>query len=620
MLVAFVFLFLVPGYAFLVLFGVGKRWNWIEMVCAAGGVSITVVPLVLYGVTFAGARLSPGSVLGLLLVLGGVCLWDGLQRLRHQDDRALQPRDRWALLLGVTLLLTLGARFWSVRQVDYPLWTDSYHHTMIAHLIADTGRVPSSYAPYAPIQQFSYHFGFHALVAWFHWLSGCSVPRAVVLVGQFVNALAVPTTYLLAVRLLKDRTVGLVSALVVGLISHMPALFVNWGRYTQLSGQVLLPVLIVMTIEALDSSERSWGLWILTGLGVSGLFMVHNRVFLFYGVLVFLFLVSQLVHARRRRPERVWSILQNGVIVFGVALVVSAPWLWRFWSSFGSTVVQEVAQGYQAQRDRLYFIWRTRDLFASGIRPELMVLAVVGAIVGIYRRQRGVILLVAWVGVMLAAANSYLLGIPPLAPNVVVFIVLYLPAAVFIGYLARELASWVARLLREREAVFLLLQRGAVVMFVLSGVGGAVYTSNLVKPQNGFVRSQDLEAMEWIHDNVSEDALFYVSTHFWTPIVAHGLDAGYWMPLLAGRETILPPEPYVSDGSPTYVDFINRRARELRESETSHDLWSAMARYGVTHVYIGRRNTYLDPEPFLADPAHFRLLYERDGVWVFETV
>jgi hypothetical protein len=66
------------------------------------------------------------------------------------------------------------------------------------------------------------------------------------------------------------------------------------------------------------------------------------------------------------------------------------------------------------------------------------------------------------------------------------------------------------------------------------------------------------------------------------------------------------------------MESINRRARELLEAQTPGQLWEVMMRYGVTHVYIGRRPTELRADFFLADPAHFSPLYSADGVWVFQ--
>ena len=105
---------------------------------------------------------------------------------------------------------------------------------------------------------------------------------------------------------------------------------------------------------------------------------------------------------------------------------------------------------------------------------------------------------------------------------------------------------------------------------------------------------------------------------FWTPEVAHGLDAGYYLPLLADRQTIMPPQHYASDGTPEYMAFVNQRLTDL---EAVRDdpvvLWEAMRRYQITHIFIGARPTYLDAAQFLAHPDLFELLYDQNNVYVF---
>ncbi len=615
--VAAVAVFLLPGYALLVVSGKRRTVGVVWMLSAAGGLSIAVVPFLLYVATYIGLRLTPTTVAVILLAAGLVCVWDWWERWRHSGRLKF---DAVTFLLAVIFLLSLFARLWMVRGLSYPLWTDSYHHTLITQLISDSGFLPDSYEPYAPIDRFTYHFGFHALAAWFHWLSGIPVPRSVVLVGQIVNALAVPTGYLLTWRLFRSREAGLVSALVIGLISHLPALFVNWGRYPQLSGQVLLPVLMVLTLDA-DEPGATARDWVLTGLVTAGLFLVHTRIFLFYLIFAGLFWGGKLAAAVRRRDAgHVKRMLRTVGVMAGVAAVVSAPWLWRFWRGFGSFVAQEVSHGYNAERDGEYFAWNTRYLFDYGIRRWLLALAAAGGAWGLFALDWGVILILAWVGGVFLLANCYLVGLTPLWSNLISVKQVYLPSAVLIGYLASRLLSLIAAKKSAFPRLYRVLPLLASLGVVLAGVVGLFYTVDLVEPQNGFVRPADLKAMEWIQDNIPQDGLFYICVHFWTPVVAHGLDAGYWIPLLARRETILPPEVYGSDGTAEYIAFINRRAHDLLAAETPARLWEKLREYHVSYVYIGVRKTPLKPETFEGSPDKFRLLYSDGGVKIFQVL
>ncbi|RME43034.1 MAG: hypothetical protein D6791_16435, partial [Chloroflexi bacterium] len=112
------------------------------------------------------------------------------------------------------------------------MWGDSYHHTLIAQLLADHGGLFQSWEPYVPLRSFTYHFGFHSNVVLFHWLTGTPILQSVIVVGQILNALAPLMIYPLVRRLGGSEWTGLIAVLIASLLSPMPAGYVNWGRYT----------------------------------------------------------------------------------------------------------------------------------------------------------------------------------------------------------------------------------------------------------------------------------------------------------------------------------------------------------------------------------------------------
>lgn len=148
--------------------------------------------------------------------------------------------------------------------------------------------ISNSYEPYAPLSSFTYHFGFHSLVALFYWLSGFEVARSVLITGQLLNGLIPLFVFFFAVWLTKSKIVGLFSALITGLLSVFPAYYVNWGRFTQGAGLVLLPIVLALTIECLEREGRDIKSLIVTGVILSGLCLTHYRILIFYlpGVLL----------------------------------------------------------------------------------------------------------------------------------------------------------------------------------------------------------------------------------------------------------------------------------------------------------------------------------------------
>jgi hypothetical protein len=374
-------------------------------------------------------------------------------------------------------------------------------------------------------------------------------------------------------------------------------------------------------MEALDSKERPARGWLLAGIGAAGLYLVHMRVALFYGLFVGLWFLLKLFGTwQRREAKQAKQLVIGALVTGGIALILVLPWLLRFFRGFGGVMAQEVTAGYEGERYGSYFRWRAEDLIEFGMPWGLLLLATSGAVLGIAKKNRSVCLLVVWMLTLFAAANTHLIGITPLFSNLVASISLYLPLATLIGYLVAWLAEWADRFAREHTSRHRLLRPSAAVALVLISLAGVPSTAGLFEPSARFVLPADLDAMEWIEQHVPQDALFHIGTHFWTPLLAHGIDAGYWIPYLAHRETTIPVETYATDGSAEYMELVNRRARDLLDATTPETLWQVMRRYNVTHFYLGSRPTNFSPEFFLEDPARFRPLYSANGVWIFETV
>jgi hypothetical protein len=323
---------------------------------------------------------------------------------------------------------------------------------------------------------------------------------------------------------------------------------------------------------------------------------------------------------QKGRTEQAKRLVLGALVTGGIALILVLPWLFRFFRGFGGVMAREMTVGYQAERYGSYFRWRAQDLVEFGMPFGLLFLATVGAILGIAKKNRNVALLVVWMVALFAAANTHLIGITPLFSNLVASVSLYLPLATLVGYLAAWLAERAARFARARPSLRHLFRRSAAIGLALIGMVSIPYTSTLFEPSARFVLPADLDAMEWIEQHVPQDALFNIGTHFWTPLLAHGIDAGYWIPYLAHRQTTIPVETYVTDGSSEYMELVNSRARDLLEAGTPEMVWQVMRQYNVTHLYLGRRPTDLSSEFFLEDPTRFRLLYSANGVWIFEAV
>jgi hypothetical protein len=628
---AALFLFVAPGWALLAWLWPGWRaLSWGERLGLAAGVSLALYPLLLLWARLAGLNLGPAlawapGLLGLAALAWRA--WRIRANLRAELGDALRAVVRAdSLALAGVLALVAATRFLAVGALDAPMWGDSYHHTVITQLIVDHGGLFDSWQPYGEMQSFTYHFGFHAAAAALQWITGLGAAQAVLWGGQIVNILAVLALVPLAVKVSGgNRWAGVFAVLIAGLLSALPMSYANWGRYTQLAGQAILPAAMwliwgLVEMEAPPGAGRLAG--VLRGaavavLAMAGLALAHYRVL----ILAILGCAALLAVSSSRRK------LADGLARIGAVGVASGllflPWFLHTFSGritamFGrqlatpAAAVSEYSRAYNSAGD-----------LADYLPVVLWLLLAVAIGIGLWRRQRGVAWMGLWWGLAVLAANPGWLQLPGEGAinNFAVLIVAYLPAGVLIG----NLAAAPARLLDSR---FWSIAPAAVVLLI--GVWGAGQRAGDLRiAQHALVTRADARAAAWIRDRLPPDARFLVNAFFaYDNALAVGSDAGWWLPLLAGRQTTLPPMNYGSEQEPRpgYIQWVNGPARLAQSSGIgAPDTLALLKERGVTHVYIGQQQGRvgydgphaLSPDQLLADP-HFVPVYHQDRVWIFE--
>ena len=604
-------IFLLPGYATLSALHPRLDLDVPQRLMVSAGLSVAVLPLLLFGSSLLGLKLGPLSVVLLFLLLGIVSIWRVKgDLLRRSSWKRFQAQiDAIYLLLLAVFALGVLVRFLMVRDLVAPMWGDSYHHTMISQLLVDNGGLFSSWEPYAPLRSFTYHFGFHSLVAFYHWLTGVSVVESVILVGQVLNALSIPLAYLLTERLTRERWAGLIAALITGFLSPMPLYYVNWGRYTQLAGQILLSVAMIFALEGIKKGDYRT-MWIAI-LASSGLFLVHYRVVLFYlcFVLVLLAYESYREWGSKRVPD-MW----RRIVVIGVAsLVLVTPWIWNLgrgllprslFAIFATPRPGGEMNLYNSVGDVVFFV-----------PPYLLLLALGGAAVGFIRRNQGVIVTVLWVGTLLLLANPYALRLPGtgIVNNFAVLIALYIPVSLAGGFL-------VSRMMGVTAGRFPQAEKMAALLFVLLVLLSILGTSPTLAEENMLVTDADVGAMGWIRENTASNSKFLVNYFFSSGETVVGSDAGWWIPLLTGRKNTVPPITYRSEepNEPNYGEEVGMLAKRLEDvSFDDPETVRLLKKESITHIYLGEKGGNLSPEEFLGSLC-YEEIYHRGRVWIFK--
>jgi hypothetical protein len=632
-LVVGLFLFILPGWGLfsLLWFGWGGL-RWPEKLGLSAGLSLALYPLLLLWTDIIGLHL--GAIYAWLPpIIGlGIILWRNRKRLNvraflHFNGLMLS----WADVTFIGLMaLIISTRFWAIRSLDVPMWGDSYQHTMIAQLLVDHGGLFTSWQPYAELTTFTYHFGFHSAVAVFDWITRMDMPKAVLWVGQLVNLLAVIVLYPLATKIGRGQWAGVVAILVAGLLSPMPMYYVNWGRYTQLAGQVILPVVAWVMFSSLANGlypkgkRETIGMVIIGCVTFGGLALTHYRVLI---LAVIFLLILWILYARRKT---FWLMLQRTFWVGVGGGLLFLPWFIRVFSGkilqiFAHQMATSATQAVEANPQL------TNIGNISTYLPFFLWLVLVVVICfGLWRREKGILLISLWWFGNLLAGNPSWVGLPGAGAvtGFAVIIAAYIPAGILIGAatswldLRKIIASSSQPTIRKAFSL------AVIILIIGIGVWGVRQRLKDVHPSNTLVTRPDILAAKWLQENTAPEASILVNSFFaYNNSVIVGSDGGWWLPILARRQITVPPINYSSEQNtwPGYLDQTNALTFEIRAKGIQNPVvLTELKDRGISYAYIGQLQGLVNSGgplftagQMLSD-SNFRLVYHQDRVWIFQ--
>jgi hypothetical protein len=215
----------------------------------------------------------------------------------------------------------------------------------------------------------------------------------------------------------------------------------------------------------------------------------------------------------------------------------------------------------------------------------------------------------AWWGALYILTSPLLFG--SLVDRITLYVSLFIPAAVLSAYFL----AW----LLEKIKPYTAGRDFTVVVVTLILLIGLWLSPPQFGVRDGYITAEDLPAMDWIRENVADDALFMVNTFnfpFSDDFII-GSDAGYWLPLLTGKHSVVPPMSYQNER------FVDREMidalislHQLGGKLTGAEAINMLQEKKVTHIYIGSRGGDIDPQSLLSSPD-FELEYQHLSNYVF---
>lgn len=631
-LVVVIFLYVLPGWVLLSLLWKGAPLSGWEKVGISAGLSFALYPILFLWFYVMG--LSPGPYLawGLSSLSLMTFLWINRNKLRFSPDWKnrlkywILQKDR---LFDVFMLVLLGAILFSrlsvIQGMVAPAWGDSVHHTFIVQLFRDHGGLFQSWAPYAPMESFTYHFGFHSGTAVWAWITGQSSPQAVLVAGQVFNFLAVMTLYPLVVRLCGSRMAGLVALIFAGLLFPFPGYYTNWGRYTQLAGQIILPPAIwFFDMVWTKEKNRNIGFFVLIFILLQGLALTHYRVVLVGIAAAAAWMLWGIWTMREHIMDWLKQTLKFGATALASLLAI-VPWL--FVVTRGRLLTFYNLSENSSEKSFLsqdFSVWKNTGVYFNN---WFLILGAIAFVLIFIFRRRLAFPLMGWCLLSFLIANPFLLGLlgSVWLENAILVYGIYIPLGIVFGWFLGNLLKKIGK--RPAAIVFV----GIILCFFL--VVGIRFQLKLIDPFFQMVTTSDQLAFKWIRKNTPRDAKFLVNGFLaYDEKLVVGSDAGWWLPFYTQRYGSIPPINYFQEKMPLEIsdESLVEIVKSVKNSGgESSALRETLCRFGITHVYLGDRrgkvgygDTELIPESWLRGNSDFTLIHQekKAQVWRFNYI
>jgi hypothetical protein len=632
-LFAGVIVLFLPGFAWQALFWDSDQ-DAFERLAESIGVSISITALLALLSFILGWQITSNAVIVFYLLMVPPAVWslrrwwrESRQREKtsgDSEDNATQPEtllaiiNKWFsqrqrilryLILVLIFFAALIWRFYQIRDVVLPLWVDSVHHVQIVKMILENGGIPDTFEPYMPVP-FYYHFAFHTLAAVFSFIARLNPQDAVLYLGQVLNAAIALAVYRLGRALWGDWRRAALGALLIAFVTQMPAYYVTWGRYTLLTGMLLLPLAMALALDIVNKGNRLSRVLTLSVI-TAGIFLSHYFVAALFALFLLVLGVQALLSGIKNQEQFGWKTWLPLLLASLAGLFLASPWLYRMWGFVQERVNVVAIPTTLDAVDRLYFprywgyLWQ---LLGPDRNHAVLFIALPGLIISLFRKRTrpfGI-----WTIILIILSQPVGIHVSPFRPDHAV-IVLFLPTVMLVSELFLSAVDWSPiEKISTMKMVVVLIIFGALVGWGIWGTRSVINSATILATK------ADLEAINWIEDNLPPEARFLINVTFWQYGASRGVDGGWWITPLTDRETSL-PNALSGMGNREYVEKVNAVAAQISQVKgCSPRFWDLVRDERLTYMYLTQGKGSIQPSHF-DDCSGVELLYENQGVYLY---
>ncbi len=143
----------------------------------------------------------------------------------------------------------------------------------------------------------------------------------------------------------------------------------------------------------------------------------------------------------------------------------------------------------------------------------------------------------------------------------------------------------------------------------------------IFSPENVYVKSGDINAMNWIKENTENNTTFLINSYStdFLPEFITGIDGGYWIPILAKKNVTIPPMSYLIE-KPLDKNYFEKvvAMSKATESINSESTIKFLIKNNISYIYLGSRGVGTLRLENLTNNPYVEPVYSKDGIWIFK--
>jgi hypothetical protein len=484
------------------------------------------------------------------------------------------------------------------------LGSDSYHHTLISQLILEYGKAPNNYQPYAPLVSFSYHFGFHALSALISNITGITLRLIVPITGIFVLGLTSISCYFLSYQIFQNRIISYITGILTICISISPFYLINFSRFPQLLGLVFCGTFLGLFI-----------IWIREGCPINffpfitlitlGQAFAHYRITIMSIIGIILFMILMFFESKNKKYYLLFTF-KKLILYLISTIVLFLPWIFQ--------VILSKQNGFSGDIGEMggsFFSLNRLGYEMLNYPSNIPILAIFAfsSILLLIKKNNNILWLYSWIFILILFSSKLFFGI--LMDTVSVIFSLFVPILIIVSWFIHEVI-----LILRKKVTFL---KQFSILLILPIIYYICLIPSHIHPEYSFVASEDLNAFQWIQENTMTNAKFVVNSFnfdFNNKYII-GIDAGYWIPLLANRQTITIPMIFIIERIENEEDLINLIDVHNFDDFSTSESVKKLSQLGFTHIYIGQFGSKEKLHQF-ENSIFYKQIYNKSDIYIFE--